>query len=72
MPRTGADDADVEPAGEQAAAQPDALHIEHGVMRPFEGFTAAEKKRMLADLKRLLAGIDTHNARELHSRNEVA
>jgi MarR family transcriptional regulator, negative regulator of the multidrug operon emrRAB len=42
------------------------------VASAFEGFTAAEKKRLLADLKRLLAGIETHTVRDAHLRHKVA
>ncbi len=46
--------------------------ISSKVASAFDGFTAVEKKRLLADLKRLLAGIETHTVREVSSRHKVA
>lgn len=61
----------IEPAGEKLLRSLLPC-ISSTVASTFEGFTAAEKKRMLGDLKRLLAGIDAQPVRELNSRNKVA
>ncbi len=46
-------------------------HIGPGVRATFDGFTAAEKKQLLAGLKRLMAGVDAQAARD-GARDEVA
>jgi MarR family transcriptional regulator, negative regulator of the multidrug operon emrRAB len=46
--------------------------ISGNVAAIFDGFKVAERKRLLADLKRLLAGIDALNARDVPVRGKVA
>jgi MarR family transcriptional repressor of emrRAB len=61
----------LEPAGEKL------LHsllprISRNVAAVFDGFRPAERKQLLADLKRLLAGIDALNARDLPRRRKAS
>ncbi|MEO6079283.1 MAG: MarR family winged helix-turn-helix transcriptional regulator [Steroidobacteraceae bacterium] len=61
----------LQPAGEKL------LHsllprISGNVAAVFAGFKVAERKRLLADLKRLLAGIDALNARDQLLRDKVS
>jgi MarR family transcriptional repressor of emrRAB len=46
--------------------------ISGNVAAAFDGFTVAERKRLLADLKRLLAGIDALQTRAQPLRHKVA
>ena len=61
----------IEPAGEKLLRRL-LPHISRDVATAFEGFTAAQKKRLLGDLKRLLTGIDALNARDPPPRRKSA
>jgi MarR family transcriptional regulator, negative regulator of the multidrug operon emrRAB len=61
----------LEPAGERLLRSllPD---ISATVAAAFDGFSVAERKRLLSGMKRMMAGIDATAAREASSRDEVA
>jgi MarR family transcriptional repressor of emrRAB len=46
--------------------------ISGNVAAVFDGISMADRRRLLADLKRLLAGIDALNARDVRQRGKVA
>jgi MarR family transcriptional repressor of emrRAB len=61
----------LKPAGERLLRSLLPL-ISANVAGAFQGFSAAEKKRLLADMKKLLAGVDSLCGGELESHDKVA